>query len=252
MVPTAQNASTTPLTDTSRISFNEPFYFGVGPSDGGTTARFQLSFKYRLFEPADPRSRTLLDNLYFGYTQLSIWDLSEDSKPFKDTNFRPSLFYYLPDTGARASWFTTLGIQAGIEHESNGKGGSDSRSVNMVFVKPIFTWDNVFGNQLVVAPKIYDYFEKSDNPDIQHYRGYVDLLIKYGDPSGLQLATTLRKGTVGHYGSVEAELTYPLQKLFGAGFGGYLWVGAFTGYGETMIDYNQHSNALRIGYSIAR
>ncbi|HTJ91696.1 MAG TPA: phospholipase A [Pararobbsia sp.] len=246
-------ASLPPLTtETTRISFNEPVYFAIGPSEGDTTAKFQLSFKYRIFEPKDPRSRSLLDNLYFGYTQLSIWDLSEDSKPFKDTNFRPSLFYYLPDTGARASWFSTLGIEAGVEHESNGQSGSDSRSINTVFVRPIFTWNNVLGNRLVVAPKVYYYLEKSDNPDIQRYRGYVDLLIKYGNPDGLELATTLRKGTSSSFGSIDAQLTYPLQKLFGAGFGGYVWLGAFSGYGETLIDYNHHSNSVRIGYSIAR
>ncbi|CAM2145697.1 phospholipase A1/A2 [Pararobbsia alpina] len=246
------SASAPLVTETTRISFNEPVYFALGPSEGDTTAKFQLSFKYRLFEPSDPRSRSLFDNLYFGYTQLSIWDLSKDSKPFKDTNFRPSLFYYLPDTGVRSSWFSTLGIETGVEHESNGKDGTNSRSINTVFVRPIFTWNNVLGNRLVIAPKMYYYFEKSDNPDIQQYRGYVDLLIKYGDPDALELATTLRKGTASHYGSIDAQLTYPLQKLFGSGFGGYVWLGVFSGYGETLIDYNHHSNSVRIGYSITR
>ena len=249
----ADSASGVMTTETSRISFNEPVYFAMGPSAGGDiTAKFQLSFKYRIFEPADPRSRSLFDNLYFGYTQLSIWDLSEDSKPFKDTNFRPSLFYYLPDTGARASWFSTLGVEAGIEHESNGQAGDTSRSLNTIFVRPIFTWNNIVGNRLVVAPKFYYYVEKSDNSDIADYRGYVDLLIKYGNPDGFELATTLRKGTRSSYGSVDAQLTYPLHKLFGAGFGGYVWLGAFSGYGETLIDYNHHSNSVRIGYSITR
>jgi outer membrane phospholipase A len=237
--------------ETERLSFNEPVYFGVGAS-GDTTAKFQLSFKYRIFQPKDPRSRSFFDNLYFGYTQLSLWDLSEESKPFKDTNFRPSVFYYLPDTGVRANWYSQFGIQTGLEHESNGLGGSDSRGINIVFVRPTLTWNNVLGNRLVVSPKIYYYLEKSDNPDIARYRGYTDLLVKYGNPDGLELATTFRKGTSDGRGSIEAQLTYPMQKLFGAGFGGYLWLGGFTGYGETLIDYNQHSNALRVGYSISR
>jgi outer membrane phospholipase A len=237
--------------ETSRLTFNEPVYVAVGAS-GDTTAKFQLSFKYRLFQPQDPRSRSLLDNLYFGYTQLSVWDLSEESKPFKDTNFRPSLFYYLPDTGVRASWFSQLGIQAGIEHESNGQGGSDSRSINTVFVRPTLTWNNVLGNRLVFSPKIYYYLEKSDNPDIAKYRGYADLLVQYGDPDALELAATFRKGTSGGRGSVDAQLTYPMGKIFGAGFGGYLFLDVFSGYGETLIDYNNHVNAVRIGYSISR
>jgi outer membrane phospholipase A len=237
--------------ETTRLSFYEPVYFAVGAS-GDTTAKFQLSFKYRIFQPKDPRSRSLFDNLYFGYTQLSLWDLSEESKPFKDTNFRPSLFYYLPDTGVRASWFSQLGIQAGIEHESNGKDGTDSRSINTVFVRPTLTWNNVLGNRLVFSPKIYYYLEKSDNPDIAQYRGYADLLVQYGDPDALELAATFRKGTSGGRGSVDAQLTYPMGKIFGAGFGGYLFLDVFSGYGETLIDYNNHVNAVRIGYSISR
>jgi outer membrane phospholipase A len=237
--------------ETSRLSFNEPVYVAVGAS-GDITAKFQLSFKYRLFQPQDARSRSLFDNLYFGYTQLSVWDLSEQSKPFKDTNFRPSLFYYLPDTGVRASWFSQLGIQAGLEHESNGQGGSDSRSINTVFVRPTLTWNNVLGNRLVFSPKIYYYLEKSDNPDIAKYRGYADLLVQYGDPNALELAATFRKGTSGGRGSVDAQLTYPMGKIFGGGFGGYLFLDVFSGYGETLIDYNNHVNAVRIGYSISR
>ncbi|MEJ0003336.1 MAG: phospholipase A [Pararobbsia sp.] len=237
--------------ETSRLSFNEPVYFAVGAS-GDTTAKFQLSFKYRIFQPQDSRSRSLVDNLYFGYTQLSLWDLSEESKPFKDTNFRPSLFYYLPDTGLRASWFSRLGVQAGIEHESNGRDGSDSRSINTIFVRPTLTWNNVLGNRLVVSPKFYYYLEKSENPDIARYRGYTDLLIKYGNPDGLELATTLRKGSSNGRGSIDAQLTYPMQKLFGAGFGGYVWLGGFSGYGETLIDYNRRTNAVRLGFSISR
>ncbi|CAB3798144.1 phospholipase A [Pararobbsia alpina] len=237
--------------EATRLSFYEPVYMAVGPS-GDTTAKFQLSFKYRLFQPKDPRSRSLLDNLYFGYTQLSIWDLSEESKPFKDTNFKPSLFYYLPDTGVRASWFSQLGIQAGLEHESNGKDGTDSRSINTVFVRPTLTWNNVLGNRLVFSPKIYYYLEKSDNPDIAKYRGYADLLVQYGDPDALELAATFRKGTSNGYGSVDAQLTYPMGKIFGAGFGGYLFLDVFSGYGETLIDYNSRTNAVRIGYSISR
>jgi outer membrane phospholipase A len=246
------NSAPAPLpVETSRLTFNEPVYVAVGAS-GDTTAKFQLSFKYRLFQPQDPRSRSLFDNLYFGYTQLSVWDLSEESKPFKDTNFRPSLFYYLPDTGVRASWFSQLGIQAGIEHESNGQGGSDSRSINTVFVRPTLTWNNVLGNRLVFSPKIYYYLEKSDNPDIAKYRGYADLLVQYGDPNAFELAATFRKGTSGGRGSIDAQLTYPMGKIFGAGFGGYLFLDVFSGYGETLIDYNNHVNAVRIGYSISR
>ncbi|MGI4815054.1 MAG: phospholipase A [Janthinobacterium lividum] len=236
----------------SRLSFYEPFYLAAG-INGDTTARFQISFKYRIIQPKDPASKALFDNLYFGYTQQSIWDLSQESAPFRDTSYKPSVFYYLPDVGVHSRWFDSIGLQTGFEHESNGKAGSQSRGINIAYVEPIIHFGNPLGNQLTIAPKVYYYLEKSDNEDIADYRGYADLLIKYGSADGLQLATTLRKGTRGLYGSVDAQLTYPLQRLLGGAWGGYAWLGYFNGYGEDLLDYNQRQHwVARIGYSIAR
>ncbi|VVD59444.1 phospholipase [Pandoraea aquatica] len=235
----------------ARISSNEPMYIGFG-KNGDANARFQLSFKFHILKPDNPSSKAFLDNLYFGYTQLSIWDLEAESAPFRDSNYRPSFFYYVPDTGVRAGWFSSLGIAAGIEHESNGKAGPDSRSINTVFVKPILTFGNPSEYHWTVAPKLYAYVEKKDNPDIQNYRGYMDLLVLWGKPNGWQIGATLRKGMKRNYGSVDVQVTYPLGKLI-PGTGGYIWLGYFTGYGEDMLDYNRHSpSQVRIGYSVFR
>ncbi|GAB2873274.1 hypothetical protein GCM10027093_06020 [Paraburkholderia jirisanensis] len=236
----------------SRISYFEPMYFGIG-HNGDTSARLQLSFKYRVLMPNDLSSKSFVDNLYFGYTQTSIWDLTANSRPFRDTSYQPQLFYYVPDTGWRASWFTRMGIAAGVGHESNGKGGSDSRGLDTLFVRPTWEFGNLDAAHWVVSPKFYVYAGTSDNDDIADYRGYVDLLVKYGSPDGWQLATTLRKGTQHWYGSIDTQLTYPLAKVLGSAWGGYLWVGYFNGYGEDLLDYNLRQHWIaRIGYSIAR
>ncbi|WP_153075428.1 phospholipase A [Paraburkholderia bonniea] len=236
----------------ARISYFEPMYVGVG-SNGDTTARFQFSFKYRVLMPDDLRSKRFLDNLYFAYTQTSIWDLSANSKPFRDTSYQPQVFYDVADTGWRSTWFSRMGVAAGIGHESNGKSGTDSRSINIAFVRPTWEFGDLSANHLSLSPKFYYYLEKSDNRDIADYRGYVDLLVKYGSPNGWQLAATLRKGMKSWYGSVDAQLTYPLAKLLGSAWGGYAWVGYFNGYGEDILDYNQRQHTVvRIGYSIAR
>jgi outer membrane phospholipase A len=235
-----------------RLSTYEPMYFADG-QNGDNLAKFQFSFKYRLVLPDDPRSRGLLDNLYFAYTQTSIWDLSADSAPFRDTSYMPQLFYYLQDTGWKSPLFTRMGIQAGIGHESNGKSGDESRAINTVFVRPTWDFGNLDSAHLTISPKFYYYLSKSGNEDIQDYRGYVDLLVKYGSPDGLQLATTLRKGTSGWRGSIDSQLTYPLARLISSAWGGYVWVGYFNGYGEDILDYNQRQHWIaRIGYSIAR
>jgi outer membrane phospholipase A len=235
-----------------RFSSFEPSYFADG-KNGDQLAKFQFSFKYRLHLPDDPRSRGFLDNLYFGYTQTAIWNLSADSVPFRDISFQPQLFYYVEDTGVKSPLFTRMGVAAGIGHESNGKGGDESRAINIVFVRPTWEFGNLNDNHLTLSPKFYYYLSKSGNQDIADYRGYADFLIKYGSPDGWQLATTLRKGTKHWYGSVDANLTYPLAKLVGSAWGGYLFVSYFNGYGEDILDYNQRRHWIaRIGYSITR
>ncbi|WP_245623616.1 phospholipase A [Paraburkholderia nodosa] len=237
-----------------RLSFYQPNYFADGwSSSDADLARFQISIKFRFVLPDDPRSRGFLDNLYFAYTQTSLWDIRGDESPFHDTSYMPALFYYLEDTGWRTSWFTRMGIESGYEHESNGTAGPGSRGVDIIYVKPIWDFGDLNANHLTIEPKIYAYEHiQESNGDIAHYRGYVDLLFKYGSPDGWQLATTLRKGTRSTYGSVDVQFTYPLAKLFGNAWGGYLFLNYFNGYAEDLLDYNQHRWAARIGFAVSR
>jgi outer membrane phospholipase A len=248
--PLTTDAHTSFLGD--RLSAFEPIYFSDG-QNGANIAKFQISFKYRLVLPNDPRSRSLLSNLYFGYTQTSLWDLSAPSIPFRDTSYQPQLFYYLRDTGWHSRYFTRMGITAGLGHESNGRDGATSRAINTLFVRPTWDFGNLAAYHLTFSPKLYYYLTREGNEDIADYRGYADILVKYGSPNGWQLATTLRKGTKHWYGSVDAQLTYPLAQLTKGILGGYLWLGYFNGYGEDMLDYNQrHHWMARIGYSFTR
>jgi len=252
-VLTQTEAAPTPadLRDSSRLSLNEPMYIVLG-AHNGANAKFQLSFKFRIFEGKDPASRSLIDNLYFGYTQTSLWDLSKPSAPFRDTSYRPSLFYYLFDTGVKGPHLSRLSLATGLEHESNGRDGAESRSINTVFVKPTFYLGDQADWHWRIAPKAYLYLEKSDNPDIAHYRGYVDLNVAYGKPDGWEFGGILRKGTRSDYGSLEARATYPLARLI-PGTAGYLMAQYFIGYGEDLLDYNRRTPwQLRFGYALSR
>jgi len=239
------------LRDAQRLSFNEPMYVLFGAHDGAN-AKFQLSFKFRIYEGEDPASKRFIDNLYFAYTQFSLWDLHSPSKPFEDTNYRPSLYYYLSDTGVKNSAISRLSIATGFEHESNGRGGTDSRSINTLFLKPTIYFGDQNDWHWRVAPKVYAYLEKSENEDIAHYRGYMDLNLAYGRPDSWEFAATLRKGTQKSYGSIDAQVTYPLARLL-PGTAGYLMLGYFYGYGESLLNYNQKTPwQVRLGYALSR
>lgn len=229
----------------------EPNYFSAG-SNGPTNAKFQISFKFRLFNP-DTQTK-LLENLYLAYSQTSIWAIGSSSKPFYDSSYRPSVFFLDQDV-AQWPWRTSsrLGFQAGIEHESNGRDGDSSRSIIIAYVRPTLTLPFAERLFVSVSPKIYGYLENSDNPDIAYYRGYSDVLVRIGETDGMQLATTLRKGTGEDPYSVQFDFSYPLKVARLGNLGGYLHLQYFNGYGESLIDYNHkvHSQ-FRIGLMITR
>lgn len=239
---------------TGPLSVSEPMYFIAGPR-GDTNAKFQLSFKYRLINPDGPIGRRHPESTrwYFGYTQTSLWDLSAGSKPFRDTSFRPSLFYLDDNIAGHPLGPSRLGLQAGLEHESNGKAGQDSRSLNIAFVRPTLDVGDPGDYHLSISPKVWAYLEKSDNPDIEDFRGYFDLLVKYGKADGWQISTNLRKGAKGSFGSVQADLSYPLRRFLFRNVDGYLLVQYFNGYGESLLDYNRKlTSQFRVGFAVVR
>ena len=230
------------------LSENDPMYFIVGGRHG-YTAKFQLSFKYRMFDQSAGfgQEQPWLAGFYFGYTQTSIWDLSEESKPFRDTSYRPSLFWNWQRTDDR-TWID--GLRAGIEHESNGRGEIASRSVDIAFVRPEWRWKFADDSRLELTPKFYGYIDKGDNPDIHRYRGYADWRARFD--SGVNWIGTgvARYGSSGK-GSLLLDLSWRVRDLRIGPVGGYLHLQFFTGYGEEILDYNQRrSSQLRIGFAI--
>ncbi len=235
----------------SAFSPYEPNYFSIG-SNGPTNAKFQVSLKFRLFNP--DTQTPFLEKLYLAYSQTSIWEVGSSSRPFYDSAYRPSMFFLDEDV---SQWpfrkESRLGFQAGYEHESNGRDGLTSRSFSILFVRPTITFP--FGSEYFVSvgPKLYGFVAEEDNPDIGRYRGYSDVLIKTGAIDGVQLATTLRKGFGREPYSVEFDLSIPLKTARFGNLGGYLHLQYFNGYGESLIDYNRKVQPqLRIGLMITR
>lgn len=84
--------------------------------------KIQLSLKIRIIQD---------QNLYFGYTQLMLWELERPDPYFSDVNYNPEFFYrfHLADRNTR--WLDI----GPFEHESNGKGGIDERSWDRTYIR---------------------------------------------------------------------------------------------------------------------
>lgn len=238
------------------LSPHETIYFVVG-GHSGINARFQLSFKFRPIGPSDDRigGRGFWEDFYTAYTQTSLWDLHSLSKPFTDSSYRPAAFYHRYDTGLELLG-GQLGFAGGFEHESNGKAGADSRSINILFARPTLRWGEADAWQFTASPKFYWYLDKSENDDIQRFRGYGDFLFTLEHPRSWKLAATFRAGTGGH-GSVQVDASYPFSRinnLFPLGLvHGYLDFQFFEGWGESLLHYNERAETqFRVGFMALR
>ncbi|RRJ95346.1 phospholipase [Opitutaceae bacterium TAV4] len=236
----------------------EPIYFSVGDG-GGLNARFQFSLKYRPFGPGNDRiaGEHWWQDVYFAFTQTSVWDLHSESNPFYDSSYRPSISYGRHEIGPRFLG-AAFGYSAGLEHESNGKDGADSRSINTAFLRPELRWGNLDERNWLVtfSPKFYVYLEKDDNEDIAHYRGYGDYALSVEWKNSFKIATTTRIGTHGH-ASFLIDASYPFNRindLIPIGWvHGYLHLQFFNGYGETILDYNRRDDTqIRLGFMLVR
>ncbi|PZU11251.1 MAG: phospholipase [Sphingobium sp.] len=233
------------------LSAHEPIYAVYGPGTN-SEARLQISFKYQLFGSQVNASRhKWSDGFYFAYTQRMFWDLGASSSPFRNIDFQPDLFYATPPKAL--SDMATLSAQIGLRHESNGRDGDYSRSLNTVYIAPMAAFSLRNDIRLTVAPRAWLYAgDLSDNPDIRRYRGNTGLFVEIGQGDGLRLSTSSRFNPSSGKGSIGADLSYPLRRILGGGPDFYLFAQTFLGYGENLLDYNRRMTRVRLGVALVR
>lgn len=236
----------------ANLSAYEPIYAVYGPGTD-SEARIQFSFKYQLFgsRRTEGLPRSWRDGLHFAYTQRMLWDLGAQSSPFRNIDYQPELIYITPSASFASG--ITLSGQAGIRHESNGRDGDASRSINSVYVAPMAAIPLGGRLRLTVAPRLQFYVgDRSDNPDIARYRGNTGLFLELGEDEGWRLSTTTRFNFSRGKGALNADVSYPLARLLGGGPDFYLFGQSFVGYGENLLDYDKRMTRFRIGLALVR
>jgi phospholipase A1/A2 len=207
-----------------------------------TETKFQLSLKSKLWEdvlgqPAD---------LWFGYTQSSRWQLfnASESRPFRETDYEPELMLTARTNYSLLGW---TGRLAGVSftHQSNGRQVPLSRSWNRVIAQIGFDRP---GWSVMLRPwrRVHEDRSSDDNPDIEDFLGRGEVLITR-DTGRHEISAmfrhSLRTGDRSH-GSVELNWAFP---IYGE-LKGYLQF--FSGYGESLIDYNHTANYVGLGVSL--
>ncbi|MBU0674450.1 MAG: phospholipase A [Proteobacteria bacterium] len=236
----------------ANISAYKSIYFLVGADPA--KSKFQISFKYRVFNHKGKlvRAYPWLEGTYFGFTQTSYWDLKSDSLPFEDTSYKPELFHLSRNLVSGIPWLQGLFVKSGLQHESNGQGGDMSRSTNNLSIQPIWVRYNPETRLgLAVLLKVWAYLENSEsNRNLPAYRGYCQLGLKAGKADSVVVETTLAWATEG--GSLSMDFTFPMDRYVGQNLQFYFHVQYVNALAESLLHYQERTEALRVGFTFVR
>lgn len=207
-----------------------------------TEAQFQLSFKSKLW------GNIFGDNgsLWAGYTQSSRWQVYSGgiSRPFRETNYEPEAMLVFRTPYSLGSWHWRM-TALSLNHQSNGRSNPLSRSWNRVIAH--------FGIErgdlsLQIRPwwRLQESDQNDDNPGIENYIGRGEIIVaqRLGQHVlSLQARHSLRSGEDSR-GSLKLDWALPLAGRLKAHFS------VFSGYGESLIDYNHRQTMVGAGISL--
>lgn len=176
--------------------------------------------------------------LNLAYTQISYWQVYAASQYFRETDYEPEAFLVWHP---KINWF----VHAGVVHQSNGRGGEYERSWNRVYSDVIFARGDWYFS---IKPWVLIFKSQSSdlhNPNIRHFLGNGRFLVAYkfgGNEISLMSRNNLQSGF--KRGAVALDISRHLYSHFN------VYLQFFSGYGQSLIEYNHRTNALGIGFSL--
>jgi len=219
--------------------------------------KFQISLKVPfandLLGARGDRFGNNLD-LWFGYTQVSFWQAYhfERSSPFRETNYEPEIgFTYRGHGGAdrqegvlyQRGQFILPSISAGFAHQSNGEGGTLSRSWNRIWLSFVLGYGEAWTFWIKPWVRVPESASSDNNPDLQDYAGRAEFLAIYRI-GGHQISAMLRNNLQAqdNRSGYEVDWTFPVSD-----WKFKLLVQFYNGYGESLIDYDVRTRRIGIG-----
>ena len=225
----------------------------VGPASNWKheETKFQISLKTLVLSNSIIGRR---NSLWFAYTQESFWQTfdASDSRPFRESDYEPEVIFShrLGDIGSSEQGLRPLYFNLGAVHQSNGRTDPRSRSWNRIYGE-LGLVDRLSDTQsfaVLIRPwwRIHESLAGDNNPDINHYLGYGQLELLYW--RGDSLYTLLARER-----SAQVDVSTPLLFLNnGKPKRNSMQVHfqLFTGYGESLIDYNRKHTTIGFGLSV--
>ncbi|WP_374668967.1 phospholipase A [Ramlibacter sp.] len=218
-----------------------------------TEARLQLSVRTKIAEGLLTRgSDERHDSLWFAYSQQSYWQIftPQLSRPFRSTDHEPEFIYVLPLQSADPGRWRLRYGGLGLVHQSNGQSLPLSRSWNRAYVMA-----GAERGPWQLHAKVWRRAAEGggdDNPGISDYVGRAELRgVWHASRRHLLSATVRHSLDRPGRGSVRLEWFRALADDGDGPVGGLqLHTQLFTGYGDSLLDYNRRRTVLSVGLSL--
>lgn len=216
----------------SYISGQSEQYWDEESSMKDIEATFQVSVKYPLALDITP----IGGDVYVAYTNRSHWQVYTSGEAFREISHEPEV---LVDFGQNWEFggIKNTNILFGYNHQTNGQSGLEKRSWNRLFTDFVFAHKDFSLSARAWIP----FSEETDNGDISDYIGYHELNGRYYWQDQTFSAKTTWAFHEGH-GSLTLGWEKPISKAIS------FYLEGFTGYGDTMIDFNERTHRISAGF----
>ncbi|KQO15694.1 phospholipase [Acidovorax sp. Leaf78] len=216
--------------------------------------RIQLSVRTKVAQGLLTQGHpTLKDSVWFGYTQQSYWQLftPEISRPFRATDHEPEVMYVYPTTAELPFGWKWRYSGVGLVHQSNGQSKPLSRSWNRVYMMTGLELSNSVSVNARIWKRIPESSGSDDNPGIADYIGRGELSAFWNVNKDNTLSATVRHSLSStDRGSVRVEWLQAVGSTLGGKSNLRLHTALFSGYGDSMIDYNRKRTVFSVGVSL--
>ena len=217
--------------------------------------RIQLSVRTKVAQGLLTQGHpTLKDSVWFGYSQQSYWQLftPEISRPFRTTDHEPEVMYVYPTTAELPFGWKWRYSGVGLVHQSNGQSKPLSRSWNRAYLMTGMELGNSVRVNARIWKRIPEGSGSDDNPGISDYVGRGELSAFWNINKDNTVGATLRHSLSStERGSVRLEWLQAVgSNLLGGKSNLRLHTALFSGYGDSMIDYNKKRTVFSVGVSL--
>lgn len=184
-------------------------------------------------------------DLWIAYTQVAHGQIynADLSRVFREINYEPELIFKYP---LKANFFNgnLESIGVAFNHQSNGGNFPLSRSWSRIIFDVTYKKDNwVISFRPWIRINEGDKIDADENPAITSYIGDGELNVFYTYKRHQFYSVITHPFTRLDRGGIQLNYIFPIKGLLRG------HVQAFSGYGETLIDYNYNQTTVGVGVS---